>query len=376
MNLLFDLAATQPNTSGKRHGGGKYGEVIFKRIVDRKLNVYCIYDSRKWFNPHIMEIIEKNQIILFDISKNDLETIVKKENISIYYSPLPGDNSISQYCKVIRTIHGLRGLELHYDRYMSYYRSTHTKKLFSFNLKRFFPKIGYKPALKKVNSLLSWPNFNFVMVSNHSKNSLLSYCPNFKDKNIPVYYSPSTDYEEIIDKKYNEDYYLLVSANRWEKNNLRAIIALDRLFANGFLQNKKVKITGVSSPKAFKYNFKNIDRFDFLGYVEDEELNQLYHDAYSLIYPSLNEGFGYPPLEAMRYGTPVIASPFTSIPEVCGGAVIYTNPLSIEEIMNRIIQMDDIAIRNKYSALAIEQYDKIHKKQIEDLDKLIDYIYK
>lgn len=57
------------------------------------------------------------------------------------------------------------------------------------------------------------------------------------------------------------------------------------------------------------------------------------------VYPSLNEGFGYPPLEAMRYGVPVIASPYSSITETCGGGALYFNPTSIEEIMNRMMMV-------------------------------------
>lgn len=57
--ILFDLVATQPSVDSKRHGGGKYGEVIFKRIVERQLPVSCIYDSRRWINPEIQNILKK-----------------------------------------------------------------------------------------------------------------------------------------------------------------------------------------------------------------------------------------------------------------------------------------------------------------------------
>lgn len=213
------------------------------------------------------------------------------------------------------------------------------------------------------------------MVSNHSKYSLVSYIPEFSDRNIPVFYSPLKNDNEIKNRVYQDDFFLMVSADRWEKNNLRAIMALDRLFSFGLIPNKKVKITGASSADDFKYQFKNLERFDFLGYVEERELNQLYHDAYCLIYPSLNEGFGYPPLEAMHYGIPVIASPFTSMTEVLEGAVLYANPLSVEEIMSRIIRMSDDEIHRQYSELAIIQSDKIRNRQNADLEHLIEFIY-
>ena len=112
-----------------------------------------------------------------------------------------------------------------------------------------------------------------------------------------------------------------------------------------------------------------------MGFVDDDELEQLNHDAYCLIYPSLNEGFGYPPLEAMRYGTPVVASPVTSISEVCGESVIYFNPFSIEELKSRLLMITDFNIHKQYSEKGYRRYLAIHEKQERDLDLLIDYLY-
>ena len=113
-----------------------------------------------------------------------------------------------------------------------------------------------------------------------------------------------------------------------------------------------------------------------MGYVDDNVLHQLYHDAYCLIYPSLNEGFGYPPVEAMSFGVPVIASSFTSIPEICDYAALYLNPFSIEEIMNRIIKITDPIVHSDYAERARKRYAEVFKRQKEDLDALIDFIYK
>jgi|AntDeeMetagen134_2_1112570.scaffolds.fasta_scaffold00805_5 glycosyltransferase involved in cell wall biosynthesis len=65
---------------------------------------------------------------------------------------------------------------------------------------------------------------------------------------------------------------------------------------------------------------------EFLGRVDDETLTRLYAHATAFVYPSLYEGFGLPPLEAMGHGTPVVASDRTSIPEVVGDAGIYIDP--------------------------------------------------
>ena len=54
VKLLFDLVATQPNLSGKRHGGGRYGEIIFFRMLERNISFSCFYDSTLWINPSVL----------------------------------------------------------------------------------------------------------------------------------------------------------------------------------------------------------------------------------------------------------------------------------------------------------------------------------
>lgn len=73
-------------------------------------------------------------------------------------------------------------------------------------------------------------------------------------------------------------------------------------------------------------------RVKVLGEVEEKDLSLLYSQAIALIQPSLYEGFGLTPLEAMDFGCPVIASSSASLPEVCGQAAYYVDPLSEESI--------------------------------------------
>lgn len=98
--------------------------------------------------------------------------------------------------------------------------------------------------------------------------------------------------------------------------------------------------------------------------------------ASDFIYPSLNEGFGYPPIEAMKYKTPVIASPLSSIAEICGEGVLFFNPFSVEEIMNRMMMMMDTERHQKFAEKGYMQYLEIKRKQSIDLDNLIEYISK
>ena len=75
----------------------------------------------------------------------------------------------------------------------------------------------------------------------------------------------------------------------------------------------------------------------FTGYVPDEELSALYRYAAVCVYPSLYEGFGMPPLEAMLCGTPVVASKASAIPEVVGDAALLFDPYSAKGIADAIV---------------------------------------
>src|SRR5205085_8971460 len=72
--------------------------------------------------------------------------------------------------------------------------------------------------------------------------------------------------------------------------------------------------------------------FVFTGYVPDEDLVALYNAADLFVYPSIFEGFGLPPLEAMACGTPVVTSNTSSFPEVVGDAALTVDPLNPEAL--------------------------------------------
>lgn len=374
--VLFDLTATQPNASGLRHGGGKYGEIVFKRIVERKLPVLCFYDGSKWLNPEIKKLVNEYKIVSYDVRIANFDDVIKKNSVNVIYSPMP-NIFLMRYkqCKVIGTIHGLRGLELPTDLFFWKYKGTTLKEKMKFFIKMIFPNHIFSTDLHYYGDLIRNDNFNFVTVSYHTKYALYSFFTRYNNVEIPVFYSPSTSSNRMITRKYAECYFMMVSGNRWEKNNLRAIMALDKLFSMGHLANYTVKITGAKDASNYRYKIQNPDKFVFLGYVDEDELEQLYHDAYCLIYPSLNEGFGYPPLEAMHYGVPVLASPFTSISEICQDAALYFNPYSIKEIMNRILQIVDKQKHQEYIIRSKKQYEIISAKQDRDLNQLINYIY-
>lgn len=77
----------------------------------------------------------------------------------------------------------------------------------------------------------------------------------------------------------------------------------------------------------------------FTGFVNDAELKWYYTHAEAFVFPSLSEGFGLPPLEAMVHGCPVVSSNASCIPEVCGEAAHYFNPNDVNDIADKVLEV-------------------------------------
>ena len=156
-------------------------------------------------------------------------------------------------------------------------------------------------------------------------------------------------YEHIL--RYHPDYSILRKNNLMQENyllvvggtinkNFELIINLLRKY-EGLIP--KVVIAGDVDIKAFP----EIDNFDIelLGRVTDEELVALYKGAFAFIFPSIIEGFGIPPLEAMALSCPVICSNATSLPEVCQDAALYCNPYDVDSLYQSIVLLKDETTR-------------------------------
>jgi glycosyltransferase involved in cell wall biosynthesis len=120
---------------------------------------------------------------------------------------------------------------------------------------------------------------------------------------------------------------------------------------------------------------QNKDKVKLLGYRSDGELEFLYKNAAFFIYPSLFEGFGLPPLEAMSNGCPVLVSNITSLPEICGNAAVYCDPYDAEDIknkMNYLLSLND----NENNSMKIRSFQQAsmfsYTKSAEKLSEIID----
>jgi glycosyltransferase involved in cell wall biosynthesis len=101
------------------------------------------------------------------------------------------------------------------------------------------------------------------------------------------------------------------------------------------------------------------DRAHFTGFVPDVDLAHLYRRAYALAQPSMMEGFGLPPVEAMACGTPVLCSTAGSLPEVVGEAGVYFDPTDVEAMSDAIRSLlSNPTERDRLARLALNRSRK------------------
>jgi glycosyltransferase involved in cell wall biosynthesis len=113
---------------------------------------------------------------------------------------------------------------------------------------------------------------------------------------------------------------------------------------------------------------------EFMGYISDEEVDRLLSTAALFVFPSFYEGFGFPPLEAMARGCPVVVSNVACLPEICGKAALYVNPQSVDSIADAMFKViSDESLRKNLIQYGYERanqftWEKSAKKHLKVFD--------
>jgi glycosyltransferase involved in cell wall biosynthesis len=210
-----------------------------------------------------------------------------------------------------------------------------------------------------------------IAISENTKNDLLELTRITEEKIVVVPGACDEKFRQIndpcrleeVEKKYGiqKDYILFVGTIEPRKNLARLLRAYHRI------KDKVDAQLLLVGPKGWrdKEIYQTYDRLHlsemvkFLGYVSEEDLPYLYNGALFFVYPSIYEGFGLPPLEAISCGCPVIASRVSSLPEVLGEAALYVDPQDENEIAGGILHLyEDAQQRKRLSGLGLAQAKK------------------
>ncbi|KZB91136.1 hypothetical protein A2U94_12240 [Bacillus sp. VT 712] len=351
-NLLVDARMIRSS------GIGTYLENILSRIItmEKGFNVTLLGDKEI-----LSEMFPNTDIIhctcsIYSIKEQiELNRKITKE-YDLFWSPHYNIPVLSS-TKILVTVHDF----FHLD--MPQFVSGIDKKLYS--------KFMFKILARKANKVIT--------VSEFSKSRALIYLGRKADCKVDVVYNGvSEDWFKFRDKKnFNKPYILYVGNVKPHKNLPSLIKAYETLQVDikenlVIVGKKEGFITGDDSISEISEKLGN--KITFTGYVGDEELKEWVKGAKALIFPSLYEGFGLPPLEAMACGTPVLTSHAASLPEVCEQAAIYFDPYDVEDIAGKIKEtLQDEDKLQMLSKKGLEQAAKFTwEKSVEQHLKIIE----
>ncbi|MDP4277421.1 MAG: glycosyltransferase family 1 protein [Bacteroidota bacterium] len=173
-----------------------------------------------------------------------------------------------------------------------------------------------------------------ITVSQTSKNEIVSRFGMNSDNVHVIYNAVTENSEHFRTKQMNKNYILFVGSMDPRKNLERLISAFQLVETTGV--NLKIVGGNEKSFKEIRFNESKNNQIEFLGRVDDETLFQLYSNAIAFIFPSLYEGFGLPPLEAIQKGCPVIGSDIEVFHEIYGDAMLYFDPRNEKSIADAI----------------------------------------
>lgn len=207
-----------------------------------------------------------------------------------------------------------------------------------------------------------------LTISRATKNDLCNYLPLDPARVFvtylaaaPEYFYPSRDETRFaaVRVKYglpDAPYFLCLNTLEPRKNLERVIRAFAGLASQERIKDAYLVLAGARG-WSYQEIFRTIersgvvkDRILVTGYVANEDLAALYSGALAFVYPSLYEGFGLPPLEAMQCGLPVIASNTSALPEVVGDAGIMVNPYDEDALCQAMFEIYNDSTLRKFLA--------------------------
>jgi len=211
---------------------------------------------------------------------------------------------------------------------------------------RFYRKTIVSRAISRANKIIT--------ISGFSKDDIKKHISNLNDIDIDVIYESCASRFCILNKEdameaiasefgIEDKYFLTLGAIDPRKNTELILNTFIALKEAGRIKEKLV-VVGLPNWKQTKYHkivqlSKCSGEVVFTNFINEDDLVKLYNGAIAFLYPSLYEGFGLPPLEAMACGTPVITSNTTSIPEIVGNAALLIDPTNGEELSGAIVKL-------------------------------------
>jgi glycosyltransferase involved in cell wall biosynthesis len=253
--------------------------------------------------------------------------------------------------KIVVTIH-----DLILFNFPTFRNSTLSRTYYLFKLLAY--KLVIKSAVKRAEKIIA--------ISKFTKKDLLRIFEVLPDKIKVIYQgcnfeknSKNRNSKKILKKYGIMKPYLLYVGNAYPHKNLDRLIEAFCVFNKSNQDKYKLVLVG-EKDYFYKKLEKEIDKRGIenvilTDFVKDNDLPVIYQSSTAVVFPSLYEGFGFPPLEALMYKKPVACSRETSMPEILGDAVEYFNPRnldSIEKSLEKVVENHN----SKQNAMLINNF--------------------
>jgi glycosyltransferase involved in cell wall biosynthesis len=313
----------------------------------------------------LMKIDKKNDYTIYITSKDEKEYNLGAPSFSVKVVPI-SHYSVNEQIKFLQILNKEKFDLVHFTNFNHpiFYSGKFVVTIHDLTI-MLFPTINQqKSILKKFafNSVMQnavLKSEKIIAISEATKADVVKYLKGDSAK-IKVIYEgidnkyqiKNIDYKKngIIKEKYQitDPYILFVSQWRPHKGLPELIKAFEILKEKYRLKHKLVLVgkPNLDFPEIIKRinSSKYINDIILPGFVADDDLPYIYHNADAFIFPSQYEGFGLPPLEAMAAGTVVVSSKTSCMPEILGDAAIYFNPRNPSDIAEKLA---DVLSNNK-----------------------------
>ena len=343
-------------SAGKFNGGNNYSIHTLSLLSERSeldVCILCRKGTKEVLKERLGDGIKYKEIdSLCDLEKADGEIlfIPLVEDTLEYAKELARFHCKLPHIKIYTTIHDRRYKELKSDKYNKYYYDGLKANRLIFCLGRALLTRKRDKAIKRIARISDV----VFTVSNYSMQSLNRIAG---IKEILYLFLAKTDIGVVSPQEERGKHILFVSGGRCEKNLVRALLAYD-----GYVKKSEGKalpliVTGVNESRKSKFmKLKQVSdetwaHVTFLGYVENQDLDLLYKTCRFLLFPSRNEGFGLPVLEAALRFKPSVVSSLSAVPEVISAVGIGVDPYSVSSIekgIERMANEEEYKIRCEY----------------------------
>ncbi|MCK4666980.1 glycosyltransferase family 4 protein [Candidatus Dependentiae bacterium] len=224
----------------------------------------------------------------------------------------------------------------------------------------------YKHYVSKTISI----SHKIIVDSEYTKNDIETYFPEEKEKVRVIPLAPDPTFRPDGDNVQTEDFILTVAALEPGKGFEDLLTALEQTF-----RERKIKLF-IAGPKGWKNKkimkkILNLNKayngIKLLGFIPNQELAKIYRSARLFIYPSLQEGFGLPVIEAMASGIPVLVPDTDHYRKITGGKTSYFNPKIKDDLFLKINKIISSEQNNSNALTWVNQYTwkDVAKKTLE-----------